>query len=94
MIIMNDANDRIQKAFPEIQPSAGHDYVDEIIGLLKIAHMHAKEAGDRCQQLHKDCEVYRGIFKRRDTFLRELLQKNLTGEDIRRALDDFINPPM
>lgn len=38
---------RIKEAFPELEPSAGHDYVDEIIGLLRIARMQRDDAETR-----------------------------------------------
>lgn len=49
-----DANDRIREAFPEMQPSADHDYVDEIIGLLRVARMHITDAEDRCEKLFRE----------------------------------------
>jgi hypothetical protein len=44
---------KIKAAFPEIEPSGGHDYVDELIGLLRVARMHIKDSEDRCVQVSR-----------------------------------------
>jgi hypothetical protein len=46
------AEERIKKAFPEMEPSAGHDYVDELIGLLRVARMHISDAENRCARYY------------------------------------------
>lgn len=59
-----DAEQRIKEAFPEMQPSAGHDYVQELIGLLRVARMHIKDAEDRCERAYKRIEQLENCFKR------------------------------
>jgi hypothetical protein len=60
------AEERIKAAFPEIEkPSAGHDYVDEIIGLLRIARMRILDAETRglnaTNQLKESKDAYKNL---------------------------------
>jgi hypothetical protein len=35
---------RIKEAFPDITPSGGHDYLDELMGLLRVTRMQRDSA--------------------------------------------------
>lgn len=38
-----------------MEPSSGHDYVDELIGCLRVARMQRDDAEERCQRAQ--CEL-------------------------------------
>jgi len=49
---MTHAEIRILEAFPDLTPSAGHDYVDEVIGLLRVTRGQRDDAQEEIQRLH------------------------------------------
>lgn len=45
---------RIRAALPDMQPSAGHDELEELLGLLRVARADAKTYHDEALRLRKE----------------------------------------
>lgn len=54
-----DANQRIKNAFPDLQPSGDYDYVDEIIGILRVTRGHLLNAENQCAEYRKALSIQR-----------------------------------
>jgi hypothetical protein len=58
-----EAETKIRSAFPEINPSGGHDLIDELIGLLRVARGQRDAAEQDAIAVRRTCDAQRDALK-------------------------------
>lgn len=84
-IIAANLENRILEQMPEFSPSGGHDVIDELIGLLRVAHSSRDTAEDNWVHVATQAKKY----KRALNLALDLLIKHEPG-DSRAVSNEFV----